>query len=112
ATISRDIRELQLVKTLTASGRYRYAVADGVDHPINDRFVKIFKETIRSVATSGNIVVVKTLSGCAPAAAESVDSLGFPHVLGTLAGDNTFLLIADDPANVPALMKEFEELLG
>jgi transcriptional regulator of arginine metabolism len=111
ATVSRDIRELQLVKTLTASGKYKYTAADNIDHSITDRFVKIFKETIRSVAASGNIVVVKTLSGCANAAAEGIDSLDFSHVLGTIAGDNTLMLVVDDPANVPALIKQFDDLL-
>jgi transcriptional regulator of arginine metabolism len=111
ATVSRDIRELQIVKALTASGKYKYTVSGNLEHPVTDRFVKIFKETIQSVVSSGNIIVVKTLSGCANAAAESIDSLDFPHVLGSIAGDNTLLLIADDQANVPALLKEFDELL-
>ncbi|MDR1954213.1 MAG: arginine repressor [Clostridiales Family XIII bacterium] len=111
ATVSRDIRELQLVKTLTASGKYKYTASGSISHPVTDRFVKIFKETIQSVASSGNIVVVKTLPGCANAAAESVDSLDFPHVLGTIAGDNTLMLVVNDPANVPALVKQFDDLL-
>ncbi|MDR2157173.1 MAG: arginine repressor [Clostridiales Family XIII bacterium] len=111
ATVSRDIRELRLFKTPTASGKHKYTAADHIDHSVTDRFVKIFKETIRSVASSGNIVVVKTLPGCANAAAESIDSLDFAHVLGTIAGDNTLMLIADDPGNVPALVEQFDELL-
>ena len=64
ATISRDIKELQLVKTLSPSGKYKYAQSNG-GGPITDRFVKIFKETIKSVTPADNIIVVKTLSGCA-----------------------------------------------
>ena len=111
ATVSRDIRELQLVKTLSPSGKYKYAVHKSVDLPVSDRFIKIFRETITSVAGSGNLIVVKTLSGCAPAAAEAVDTSRFPHIIGSIAGDNTFLLVADDPANVSEIMDAFNEML-
>ena len=111
ATISRDIKELQLVKTLSPSGKYKYAVHKSVDLPVSDRFIKIFRETITSVASSGNLIVVKTLSGCAPAAAEAVDTSRFPHIIGSIAGDNTFLLVADDPANVSEIMDAFNEML-
>ena len=111
ATISRDVKELQLVKTLSPSGKYKYAVHKSVDLPVSDRFIKIFRETITSVASSGNLIVVKTLSGCAPAAAEAVDTSRFPHIIGSIAGDNTFLLVADDPANVSEIMDAFNEML-
>ena len=71
ATISRDIKELQLVKTLSSSGKYKYSVHKSQDLPVSDRFVKIFRETITSIDSSGNIIVVKTLSGCANAAGEA-----------------------------------------
>lgn len=111
ATISRDIKELQLIKTISSTGRYKYSVGNSMDQPISDRFVKIFKETIQSVSASGNIILVKTLSGCASAAAEAVDSLSFPNIIGTIAGDNTILLVADDPSNVPSIVKKFTEMI-
>jgi len=112
ATISRDIKELQLIKTLSSQGRYKYSVSFNVDSPVSDRFVKIFKETIKTVATSGNIIVVKTLSGCANAAGEAIDSLNIPHIVGCLAGDNTIMIIVDDPDNTPSLIEKFNEMLG
>lgn len=111
ATVSRDIKELQLIKTLSPSGNYRYAQISGDEVPISDRFVKIFKETIKSVNSSGNLILVKTLSGCGPAAGEAVDSLNLPHVIGSVAGDNTILIVADDPENIPHLMESFKEML-
>lgn len=111
ATVSRDIKELQLIKTLSPSGRYKYAVSNGEPGPVSDRFVKIFKETIKSVDAAGNLVVIKTLSGCGPAAGEAVDSLGLPHIVGSVAGDNTILIVIDDAANVPVLLHEFDQLL-
>ncbi|MDO4553401.1 MAG: arginine repressor [Bacillota bacterium] len=111
ATVSRDIKELQLVKALTPGGKYKYTAGMNLEQPISDRLVKIFKETIQSVNSSGNIVVVKTLSGCANAAAEAIDTMSFPHIIGSLAGDNTFLLIADDPENVPGIVSQFSEMI-
>lgn len=112
ATVSRDIKELQLVKTLSPSGKYKYSVSTSNEGPINDRFVKIFKETIINVASSGNIVLVKTLSGCGPAAGEAIDSLNIPYLIGSVAGDNTVLLVADDPGHVPEIVEKFENILG
>ena len=71
ATVSRDIKELQLVKTLSSEGKYKYAVSTAADGPANDRFVKIFKETILSVKSAGNIVLIKTLAGCGNAAGDA-----------------------------------------
>ena len=111
ATISRDIKELQLIKVLSPNGKYKYAVAGKINPVASDRLKKIFKETIRSVDSSGNIIVVKTLSGCANAAAETLDILNLPHMIGSVAGNNTFIIIADDPENVPGLVKEFNDML-
>jgi len=112
ATVSRDIKELQLIKILSSDGKYKYATAMKVTTNVSDRFVKIFKETIKTVEYSGNIVVVKTLTGCANAAAEALDSLGLPHTIGSIAGDNTIMVVVDDPGNAPLLVSELREMLG
>jgi transcriptional regulator of arginine metabolism len=57
------------------------------------------------------MIVVKTLGGCANAACEAIDSLDFPHILGSIAGDNTVFLVADDAKYVPAAVARFEDLL-
>ncbi|MDR2354780.1 MAG: arginine repressor [Clostridiales Family XIII bacterium] len=110
ATVSRDIKELQLVKAMTSAGKYKYAANAGQDRPANDRFNKIFSETVQSVEHSGNIIVIKTLPGCANAAAEAIDSRRLPHILGSIAGDNTILLVADDSANIAAITARFNEM--
>ena len=111
ATISRDIKELQLVKTLSSTGTYKYTVGNSVNQPITERFIKIFKETIQTVTYSGNIIVVKTLSGCAAAAGEAIDSLHFPNILGSIAGDNTIMVVVNSPENVSPLVSQFNEIL-
>ena len=78
---------------------------------MTDRFVKIFRQTVTSVDSSGNLIIVKTLSGCAAAAGEAVDTSNFEHIKGSIAGDNTLLLVADDPENVPFILDEFKKML-
>ena len=112
ATVSRDIKELQLVKTPGASGQYKYTLPEQTARQGADRFAKIFKDTIQSAVCSGNTVVVKTLNGCANAACEAIDSLEFPYILGSLAGDNTIFIVCDDPKNAPLLTELFEEMLS
>ncbi len=112
ATVSRDIKELQLVKTLSPTGKYRYTQAAGEDRMVSDRLSNIFRETVKSVAYSGNIVLMKTLSGCANAAAETLDNFGLDHVIGSVAGDNTILLVVDDPDNSPAVVENLNSLLS
>lgn len=93
ATVSRDIKELRLLKLLTPSGKYKYATGDQADNNLTDRFIRMLAESLLSVSSANNLIVVKTLSGSANVAAEALDSMHWPEVLGTLAGDNTVLLI-------------------
>ena len=93
ATVSRDIKELRLLKVLTPSGKYKYATGDQADNNLTDRFIRMLAESLLSVSSANNLIVVKTLSGSANVAAEALDSMHWPEVLGTRAGDNTVLLI-------------------
>ena len=111
ATVSRDIKNLKLVKTLTSSGKYKYTVEKTPEQSLSERFIKILKECVLSVKSSGNIIVIQTLSGCANAAAEAIDTSNFPMILGSIAGDNTIFLVVDDPEKTPDLVDQFNELL-
>ena len=93
ATVSRDIKELRLLKVLTPSGKYKYATGDQADNNLTDRFIRMLAESLLSVSSANNLIEVKSLSGSANVAAEALDSMHWPEVLGTLAGDNTVLLI-------------------
>ena len=110
ATVSRDIKELQLIKTLSSSGKYKYvqSISSG---PVSDRFVKIFKETIKSVTPAENIIVIHTLAGCANAAGQAVDSMNIPGIVGTVAGDDTIMMVAESREVVPTLIETFHKLL-
>ena len=112
ATISRDIKELQLVKGLSKSGKYKYVAGNYQERPISDRFIKIFRETTLSWATAQNLIVVKTLSGCGNAAAEAIDCLELENGVGTVSGDNTMLIIVNNTENVKAITDKFESMIN
>ena len=103
ATVSRDIKELRLVKVLSDKDGYRYAVST--------RLIRIFQETVLSMADAYNLIVIKTLSGSAHAANEAVDSLNWPEIVGSLAGDNTFVLIVRKGEEVPTVMERLRDLM-
>lgn len=95
ATVSRDIRELQLVKTATGNGHYRYmpASASGKVSHSPSRFETIFRESVVKVDYAGHMVLVKCFSGMANAACEVFDAKQWDGVVGTLSGDDTFFIL-------------------
>ncbi|MGE5676169.1 MAG: arginine repressor [Mycobacterium leprae] len=93
ATVSRDIKELQLNKVPTGDGRYRYALPDEVPSASWDKRRRIFRESVLSVECSENIIVVKSLPGTAPGVASAIDHLGWPEMLGSVAGDDAVIVI-------------------
>ncbi len=111
ATVSRDIKELRLLKVLSPTGGYKYATAERAEQGAGDRFSRIFSESVLSVAVSGQMIVIKTLSASANAAAEAVDSLKWNEVLGTLAGDNTIFIIAREGSDVALLASKFKAMM-
>lgn len=97
ATVSRDIKELRLVKTLSTSGKYYYATsAKEADISFTSRLRNIFRECVTSIESAQNMVVVKTLPGLAQAAAMAIDSMHIPNVMGTLGGDDTVFVVMRD----------------
>ena len=112
ATVSRDIRELQLIKGQSKGGRYKYIAGNYDNRPISDRFIKIFRETTLSYDCAQNLIVIKTLPGCSGAAGEAIDCLSLEHIVGSVAGDNTLLVIVDATENVPYITSEFDKILS
>ncbi len=112
ATISRDIKELHLVKELTAQGTYRYTAAQkqtNSDH--TERLKSIFKECVTSFVYAQNIVVIKTLPGLAPAACSAIDAMEISGLAGSLAGDDTAFLAMQDNESAKKFCKEIENML-
>ena len=113
ATISRDIKELRIVKELTAMGTYRYtAAAKEVPGTFSARLNTIFRESVTNFDYAQNLVVIHTLPGLANAAASAVDAMHLSVVLGTLAGDDTVLVIMRDTNAAASFCGEIKSLMG
>lgn len=112
ATVSRDIKELHIIKELTKFGTYRYTTsANEVSGSFSARLNSIFKECVSSYDYSGNIVVVRTIPGLASAAGSAVDAMGMSFVLGTVAGDDTVLIVMRDANAAAAFCGEIKNIL-
>lgn len=111
ATVSRDIKEMRLIKVLTKDGKYKYASIREKEGVVNERFLKIFRNSVTSIDFAGNIIVIKTLVGSASAAAVSIDALNLKQIVGSIAGDDTIFLVVKDPDMVNDLLRQFKELL-
>jgi transcriptional regulator of arginine metabolism len=113
ATISRDIKELHIVKELTKFGTYRYTTASKeVSGSFSNRLNAIFKECVTGYDYAQNIVVIHTIPGLAGAAASSVDAMAMSFVLGTIAGDDTVFIVMRDPNAAAAFCSEVKNLLS
>ena len=113
ATISRDIKELRIVKELTSLGTYRYTTSSSeVGGSFSGRLNTIFKECVISYDYAQNIVVIKTLPGLASAAGSAIDSMNLSVILGTLAGDDTVMVVMRDSNAAAAFCGEVKNLVN
>ena len=111
ATISRDIKELRIVKELTTLGTYRYAsAAKEVPSTFSSRLNTIFRECVTRYDYAQNIVVIHTLPGLANAAASAIDAMNMSVVVGTLAGDDTVMVVMRDNNAAAQLCGEITNL--
>jgi transcriptional regulator of arginine metabolism len=112
ATISRDIRELGLEKTRDPLGRPRYVIADARRHADPRELLdSVLRQFGRRVTAAGNIVVLQSELGSAPAIGRALDELGHERIVGTLAGDDTCLAVAPSERDARALARELAELV-
>lgn len=111
ATVSRDIRELRLVKTATGDGRYRYMSASGARKTAHspNRFETIFRESVLKVDCAGHMVLVKCFSGMANAACEVFDAQTWNEVVGTLSGDDTFFILMRTEAAAAEITRQLQQ---
>ena len=112
ATISRDIKELRIVKELTSLGTYRYSVSEKDAPPaLTDRLNTIFRECVTSIDYAENIIVIHTLPGLASAAGSALDAMKINVVLGTLAGDDTVMILMRDSNAAAAFCGEIKSVI-
>ncbi|MBI6873034.1 arginine repressor [Clostridium aciditolerans] len=112
ATVSRDIKELKLIKVLSDSGKYKYATIMHTENFLSNKLVNIFSQTVIGVENVNNFVVIKTISGSASAAAEAIDSLNFEGIAGTLAGDNTIFVMARDAEKALTITQKMKKMIA
>ena len=112
ATISRDIKQLHLVKEPTGQGNYRYAASEQKTKlNFADKLRTIFRESVVSVETAQNIVVLKTIEGMAQGAAFALDNMGDTDIVGTLAGDDTIFLVFHDTIQALDFCEQVKQML-
>lgn len=113
ATISRDIKELRIVKELTSLGTYRYTTTQGeVTSTFSSRLNTIFRECVTGFDYAQNIVVIHTLPGLGSAAGSAIDAMSMSVVLGTIAGDDTVFVVMRDSNSAAAFCGEIKNLVG
>lgn len=112
ATISRDIKQMHLIKEPMGQGVYKYAVS-GNRTKLNfaEKLRTIFRESITSIESAQNIVVVKTMPGLASAACAALDDMDISFMLGSLAGDDTAFLVMKDTQSAENFCEEIQEML-
>lgn len=111
ATISRDIKELRLVKVLSENGTYHYAPAERTEKKVPSRMIRLFSESVISMVEAENIIVIHTIAAGANVAAEAIDSLEWSEIAGTLAGENTIFVAIKSRDMVPAVMDRFRAMM-
>ncbi|MFV0498126.1 MAG: arginine repressor [Candidatus Fimivivens sp.] len=113
ATVSRDIRELGIHKVRSENGRYRYVsmrLKQGAN--MSGKFAMIFSESVKSIDYAQNIVVIKCFTGMANAACATFDAAEFSDVVGTLSGDDTFMVVARSVESAAQITERLKRLIN
>jgi len=111
ATISRDIRELKLVKVIGKSGKYKYTLPRHDENSLSVKYRGLLMETIVKLDSANNIVVVKTCSGMAQGTAAAIDAMGRDDVVGSVAGDDTIIIVMRTNDAASSLIAEIQEII-
>ena len=111
ATISRDIKELDLVKVASGYGSYKYIEREKQSGKSNDKYISIFRESVIGIDYAGNLVVIKSHNGMANAACTAVDAMHLNDVLGTIAGDDTIFVACKSEQAAKELCEQIDKLI-
>ena len=107
----RKVEELRLIKVLTSEGRYKYATVEKAESDLQERFIRLFSNCVVSITNAGNLIVIKTISGSASVAGEAIDSLKWPEIAGSIAGDNTIFVAVREGKNTAEIIKRFQKMM-
>lgn len=111
ATISRDIRELNLTKIATKGSKQKYAVQSSSDIVSNSKYMRVLNDGIITMDTAGNILVVKTVSGMAMAVAAALDAMQIKEILGCIAGDDTIMCVVKHAEETDRVKEHIESFI-
>ena len=111
ATVSRDIRELQLSKIATSAGRQKYVILKQDNSYLRDKYIRVLKECFVSMDRAQNLLVIKTVSGMAMAVAAAIDAMKYKEIVGSIAGDDTIMVAIRTSEDTRIVMKKIREIL-
>ncbi len=112
ATVSRDIKDLGLIKTQSVDGKYKYSLVENARPQTMGKFGNMFREAVTVINVANNLLVVRTVTGTANTAGAFIDSMSFDNVLGTIAGDDTILVICSTQEAAIAIKETLESDIG
>ena len=112
ATVSRDIRELNLIKVLAEDGKYKYAPYNLSALEFDEKILNVFKQAVSKIDFAGNFLCIHTMRGMANAAAVAIDSLKYDEILGCVAGDDTILILTRNEKKAEELVKYFKQIIS
>ncbi len=111
ATVSRDIKDLKLIKVLSQSGKYKYAALKKENRTSSDKLIRLVREVLISLDFSENIICLKTITGSAQLVAHAIDELELKEIIGTVAGIDTVFILIREKEDVEKIMDRFRKLL-
>ncbi|MBQ7236129.1 MAG: arginine repressor [Clostridia bacterium] len=110
STVSRDINELNLIKVEGSDKKFKYVKANAKNENITPQIINLFKQVTISMACANNLIVIKTLAGNASAAGMALDEMHFSKILGTVAGDDTLLVVTKTNADAEIILKSLRSI--
>jgi transcriptional regulator of arginine metabolism len=111
ATVSRDIKELKLIKLTGDAGKQSYATMKNIGTVFDERVATVFRESVLTVDVATFLIVIRTLPAMAQAAALAIDAMEWPQIVGTIAGDDTIFVAIRDEQDVLTVASKFKKLL-
>ncbi len=111
ATISRDIKELKLYKISGMTKKYKYACLESDDDSVRGKMKTLFRECVQTITSANNLIVIKTMRGNGSTAGLFVDSLQLKEILGSIAGDDTLLIVVDNNENTHIVAQKLREYI-
>jgi transcriptional regulator of arginine metabolism len=111
ATVSRDIRQLNLSKVAAGNGRQKYVILKNEDTKLNDKYIRVLRDGFVSMNMAQNILVIKTVQGMAMAVAAALDAMRFPEIVGCIAGDDTIFAAIKSVDDTRTVIESLEEII-